>query len=826
MQLLLWVFLRGFLPFPAAPQRLTQKTLGSPSLIWEKRTPLKHAGINPAGNATLRSVARQAKGYFTMTGVKRTLDEEALLMHASGRPGKLEITPTKPLTTQHDLALAYSPGVAAPCLKIHEDPDLAYEYTNRGNMVAVISNGTAVLGLGNLGALASKPVMEGKAVLFKRFADVDSIDIEVDTEDPEAFINCVKLLGPSFGGINLEDIKSPECFIIEQRLREEMDIPVFHDDQHGTAIISAAGLISALDITGKSIKDIKLVVNGAGAAAIACVELIKSMGVPHDNVIMCDTKGVIYQGRTQDMNQWKSAHAVPTKDRTLAEALRGADAFWGLSVADCVTPDMVKGMAKNPIIFAMANPNPEIKPELAREARPDAIVATGRSDYPNQINNVLGFPYIFRGALDVRARTINDEMKIAAAKALAALAREDVPDEVDAAYGRRLRYGPDYIIPVPFDPRLIVEIPTAVAKAAVASGVARKKIENEKAFRTNLRARLDPTADQLELAFARVRNTPRRVVFAEGEEERMIRAAIAFRDAGYGTPILIAREEVVKERLNQMGLAAGDGIEIHNSRLSQHNQKYADYLFDRLQRRGMLYRDCQRMVNQQRNVFAACMVAHNDADAMVTGLSRNFNICYDDVRKAIDARSPHSAFGISFCVSPGRTIFLADTAVNSAVNADRLAEIAVRSAAFAERMGHTPRVGIISYSTFGQVNDERAALMRETAAKLDEREVNFEYEGELAPDVALDYDLMKRLYPFTRLTGPANVLIMPSLQTANIVTKLLQKMTGGKQGTVIGPLLQGLNAPAQIVGMGATVTEIVTAAALAAHEALADQEKR
>jgi malate dehydrogenase (oxaloacetate-decarboxylating)(NADP+) len=753
-----------------------------------------------------------------------TLDEEALAMHAMGRPGKLEVVPTKPLTTQRDLALAYSPGVAAPCLAIHKDPDKAYDYTARGNMVAVISNGTAVLGLGNLGALASKPVMEGKCVLFKRFADVDSIDIEVNTEDADEFINCVRHLGPSFGGINLEDIKSPECFIIEQRLRELMDIPVFHDDQHGTAIISAAGLLSALDITGKSMKDIKLVVNGAGAAAIACVELIKSMGVPHDNVIMCDTKGVIYQGRTEEMNQWKSAHASTTKDRTLTEALRGADVFWGLSAANCVTQDMVKGMAKNPIIFAMANPNPEIKPELVKEVRPDAIMATGRSDYPNQINNVLGFPYIFRGALDVRARTINEEMKIAAARSLAALAKEDVPDEVDAAYGRRLRYGPDYIIPVPFDPRLIVEVPTAVAKAAVETGVARKKIENEGTFRAALRARLDPTADTLELIFSAVRSSPQRVVFAEGEEDRMIRAAIAFRDAGYGTPVLIAREEVVREKLTHMGLPLAEGIEIHNARLSQHNRKYTEYLFRRLQRRGVLERDCQRMVNQQRNTFAACMVATGDADAMVTGLSRNFNICYDDIKKAIDARGPNTAFGISMCITNNRAIFLADTAVNERMTPDRLAQIAIQAAQFAERMGQEPRVAMMSYSTFGQMSDDRALLMREATAKLDEYEVDFEYEGELAPDVALDFDLMKRLYPFSRLTGAANVLIMPSLQAANIGTKLLQKMLGVKQGTVIGPLLLGLTHPAQIVTMGATVSEIVTAAALAAHESLSKKE--
>ncbi len=756
----------------------------------------------------------------------KTIDEEALAMHAAGRPGKLEIVPTVPTETQRDLSLAYSPGVAAPCRAIQKDPDKAYDYTARGNLVAVISNGTAVLGLGNLGALAGKPVMEGKSVLFKRFADVDSIDIEVDTEDPEAFINAVKYLGPSFGGINLEDIKAPECFEIEQRLRELMDIPVFHDDQHGTAIISAAGLINALDITGKNLKDIKLVVNGAGAAAIACVELIKAMGLPHDNVIMCDTKGVIYKGRTESMNQWKSAHAANTQDRTLADALRGADVFWGLSQANCVTQDMVKSMAKNPVIFAMANPNPEIRPELAREVRPDAIIATGRSDYPNQINNVLGFPYIFRGALDVRARTINDDMKIAAAKAIAALAREDVPDEVDAAYGRRLRYGPDYIIPVPFDPRLIVEIPTAVAKAAMASGVARKPFTDEKAFRAALRARLDLTADTMELIFTKVRNHPQRVVFAEGEEERMIRAAIAFRDAGYGTPVLIAREDVVKEKVSALGLADLDGIEIHNARLSQHNGKYTEYLSSRLQRRGVLKRDCQRMVNNQRNVFAACMVTHGDADAMVTGLSRSFNICYEELRQAIDSCTPYSAFGLSMSISAGRTIFLADTAVNPSTNPERHAEIAIRAAQFAEEMGQKPRVALISYSTFGQqMQDERAHFMREVVARLDAQEVSFEYEGEMAPDVALDYELMKRLYPFSRLTGAANVLIMPSLQTANIATKLMQKMVNRRDGHVIGPLLKGLQHPAQIVGMGATVSEIVTMAAFAAHEAIGHGEK-
>ena len=595
----------------------------------------------------------------------RVTDEEALAFHAQGRPGKLQISATKPLVTQRDLSLAYSPGVAVPCLRIAENPETAYDYTAKGNLVAVISNGTAVLGLGDLGALASKPVMEGKAVLFKRFADVDGIDLEVDTKNVDEFINAVRYLGPSFGGINLEDIKAPDCFIIEQRLRELMDIPVFHDDQHGTAIIAAAGLINALDITGRTVKNIKMVVNGAGASAIACVELFKALGVPHENVIMCDTKGVIYQGRTEGMNQWKSAHAVPTKSRTLEEAMQGADIVVGLSAKGSITPAMVKSMAKKPIIFAMANPDPEITPEEVRAIRDDAIVATGRSDYANQINNVLGFPYIFRGALDVRASTINDEMKLAAAKALADLAREDVPDEVDAAYGgRRLRYGPDYIIPVPFDPRLIVNIPVAVAEAAMKTKVARKPIADLEAYRRELRVRLDPTAGSLELIFETVKRNPRRVVFAEGEDERSIRAAVQFKAAGYGTPILVGREEVVREHMASLGLPPTE-LEIHNARLSTHKEKYADYLYQRLHRKGYMLRDCQRLANQNRNAFAATMVATGDADAMVTGLSRSFIVNYDDIRRVHRCpKADSGAFGLSIAIAQDRTVFLADTAVH------------------------------------------------------------------------------------------------------------------------------------------------------------------
>jgi malate dehydrogenase (oxaloacetate-decarboxylating)(NADP+) len=755
---------------------------------------------------------------FPMTKSTRVTDDEALAFHSQGRPGKLQISATKPLVTQRDLSLAYSPGVAAPCLRIQENPDLAYDYTARGNLVAVISNGTAVLGLGDLGALASKPVMEGKAVLFKRFADVDGIDLEIDTSDVDEFINCVRFLGPSFGGINLEDIKAPDCFIIEQRLREIMDIPVFHDDQHGTAIIAVAGLINALDLTGRSVKDVKMVVNGAGASAIACVELFKALGVPHANVIMCDTKGTIYKGRTEGMNQWKSAHAVDTDARNLKEALVGADIFVGLSAKGAVDKDMIKGMAKKPIIFAMANPDPEITPEEVHEVRKDAIVATGRSDYPNQVNNVLGFPYIFRGALDVRASTINDEMKLAAARALAELAREDVPDEVDAAYGgRRLRYGPDYIIPVPFDPRLVVRIPAAVAEAAMKTGVARKPIADMDAYRRTLRARLDPTADSLELIFEAVKRNPRRVVFAEGEEDRAIRAALQFKAAGYGSPVLIGREEIVRAKMAEMNLPEDVDLEIHNARLSKHNEEYQNFLYKRLQRSGYVLRDCQRMVNQNRNAFAATMVATGDADAMVTGLTRSFIVNYDDIRRVIDTEDQGSAFGLSIAIAQDRTVFLADTAVHIDPSPERLAEIAIKAADWARRMGHTPRVAMLSFTSFGQPQRAHSENIKRAVEILDEKKADFEYDGEMAADIALDYELMKRLYPFCRLTGAANVLVMPNLQAANIAGKLLQNIGGV---TVLGPIMNGLAKPAQIVRMGATVSDIVTTAVLAAYQTL------
>ncbi len=739
-------------------------------------------------------------------------DSEALLFHSSGRPGKLEIVASKPMATQRDLSLAYSPGVAVPVKAIAEDPACAYDYTAKGNLVAVISNGTAILGLGNLGALASKPVMEGKAVLFKRFADVDSIDLEIDSEDVEAIINCVRLLEPSFGGINLEDIKAPECFIIESRLKELMKIPVFHDDQHGTAIIAAAGLINALQITGRSMKDIKLVVNGAGAAAIACTELVKALGVPANNVILCDSKGVIYQGRTDGMNQWKSAHAVPTKDRSLEDAMRGADVFFGLSVAGAVTPDMVKSMAKNPIIFAMANPDPEITPEDVKAVRSDAIMATGRSDYPNQVNNVLGFPYIFRGALDVRAMTINDDMKIAAARALAALAQQDVPDEVAAAYGGEHRaFGAEYIIPAPFDPRLIEWIPAAVAQAAMDSGVARKPILDMDAYRTELRGRLNPTTAVLTTAYDRARQNPKRVVFAEAEEEKVLRAAITFKTSGYGVPILVGRTDRVEQSLRDMGVDPAE-YEIANARVFHDNAQMAQFMYERNQRQGMLLRDCQRMVNQDRNVFGAGLVAMGYADAMITGATRHFAQNLEQVALMIDPAPDHVIFGMHIIVGRSQTVFIADTTVHERPDSAMLADIAEQSADVARRMGHEPRVAFLSYSNFGNPPGTIVDGLREAVKLLDGRRVNFEYEGEMSADVALNRD-MKRVYPFNRLTGPANVLVMPGLHAANISAKLLKEIGGGR---VIGPLLIGLAKPVQIVSMTSAASDLVNMAVLAA----------
>ena len=739
-------------------------------------------------------------------------DREALLFHSEGRPGKLEIVATKPMATQRDLSLAYSPGVAVPVRAIADDPATAYDYTTKGNLVAVISNGTAILGLGNLGALASKPVMEGKAVLFKRFADVDSIDLEIATEDTDKFIEAVALLEPSFGGINLEDIRAPECFIIEQALKERMNIPVMHDDQHGTAIITAAGLINAMHLTGRSMKDVKIVCNGAGAAAIACTELIKAMGVPHNNVIMCDRSGVIYQGREESMDQWKSAHATVTDARTLDEALVGADVFLGLSAKDALTPEAIKKMAKDPIIFAMANPDPEISPPAAQAARPDAIIATGRSDYPNQVNNVLGFPFIFRGALDVRATAINDDMKIAAANAIAGLAREQVAEEVAAAYGGRVsNFGRDYIIPAPFDPRLMEVVSSAVAQAAMDSGVATRPILDMDAYRHALRSRLNPTNSVLSLAYEGARAQPKRVVFAEGEEEVVLRAAIAFKDGGYGIPVLVGRDDVY-ERLRALGVDKPESYEVHNSRKSPLVHAMVDKLYRRLQRRGYLRRECERMVNQDRNVFAAMMLKLGEADAMITGTTRTYAQSMRDIRRVLDPAEGQTAFGVHVLVGQSHTVFMADTTVIERPTAIELADIAMGTAAVARRMGHDPRVAFLSYSTFGNPAGKYLEIVREAVAILDERAPGFEYEGEMAPDVALNPAVMAS-YPFSRLSGPANVLIMPGLQSANLSAKLLRELGGD---SVIGPMLIGMEKPVQVATMGSTASELVTLAVLAA----------
>jgi len=736
-------------------------------------------------------------------------DREALDFHSQGRPGKIEIVATKPMATQRDLALAYSPGVAVPVLAIAADPSLAYDYTAKGNLVAVITNGTAILGLGNLGALASKPVMEGKAVLFKRFADVDSIDIELATEDVNRFIDAVELMEPSFGGINLEDIKAPECFVIEQTLRERMNIPVFHDDQHGTAIISAAGLINAAHLTGRRFEDMKVVVNGAGAASISCTELAKALGVRH--VIMCDSKGVIYRGRTEGMNQWKSAHAAETDARTLADAMQGADVFLGLSVKGALTPEMVRTMAAKPIIFAMANPDPEITPAEAREAAPDAIIATGRSDYPNQVNNVLGFPFIFRGALDVRATTINEEMKVAAAHALAALARQQVPEEVAAAYGVAHTFGPDYIIPAPFDPRLIEMIPVAVAQAAMDSGVALKPIEDMDAYRETLRGRLNPTTAVLASAYEQARARPKRVLFAEAEEEVVLRAAIAFKEGGYGIPVLVGVDET-HDMLAKLGVADPSGYELHNARHSPLVPQMVDKLYDRLKRKGHMRRDVERMVNRDRNIFGALLLAMGEADVMVTGITRPFRQTMIELLRVLDPAAGHTPFGIHLLVGRNHSVFIADTTVNERPSPEQLADIAEQTAEVAKRMGHVPRVAFLSYSTFGNPTGNWLTNIRDAVAVLDQRGVEFEYEGEMAPDVALNPEAAKR-YPFSRLSGPANVLVMPGLQSANLSAKLLKELGGD---AMIGPMLINMEKPVQIAAMTSTASELVTLAVLAA----------
>ena len=746
---------------------------------------------------------------------KNIIFEEAIAFHTKGRPGKFEIAPSKSLATQKELSLAYSPGVAAPCLEIEKDPSKSYDMTARGNIVGVISNGTAVLGLGNIGALASKPVMEGKAVLFKRFADIDGIDLEVDTQDVDEFINAVKHLSPSFGGINLEDIKAPECFVIEDRLKEIMDIPVFHDDQHGTAIAVVAGLINALDVTKKKIEDVKIVSLGAGAASIACANLIIKYGAKPENMLMLDREGVIHKGRTSAMNPWKEKFAVETTARTLEDAITDADIFIGLSGPNALSVENLKKMAPSPIIFAMANPDPEIVPELVYEHRPDAIIATGRSDYPNQVNNALCFPYIFRGALDVRATHINDEMKLAAAHGIAKLARSDVPEEADRAYGgHKLQYGKNYIIPVPFDPRLIQVVPPLVAKAAMETGVARKPIDGMDAYRNELMGRLDPTLSNLEIIFEKVRANPKQVVFAEGEEETAIRAALSFQNQGLGHAILVGREAVIRGKIEALGIPCPDDLQILNAKLHDNNKRFIDYLYQKLQRKGFLYRDCQRLVHQDRHVFSACLTAFGKADAMITGLTRNYSDTLADIMTVIPTQAESQVFGMSIVNVKGRSLLIADTAVHDTPDATTLAAIDKSCAASARAFGHDPRIAFLSYSNFGNPMSPEMQHVAEAVALLDQEKVDFEYEGDVSVQVALNME-MRQHYPFCRLSGPANVLIMPDLHSATIASQLL---TEGAGGTMIGPILSGLSYSAQIVSMASSISDMTKMAAIAAYQ--------
>ena len=756
--------------------------------------------------------------------IERYTDQEALDYHNSGKSGKIEILSSKPMTSKRDLALAYSPGVAAPVKMIAKNPDAAYDYTTKGNLVAVISNGSAILGLGNLGALAAKPVMEGKAVLFKRFADIDAIDLEVDSYDVNEIINCIANLGKSFGGINLEDIAAPDCFVIEQKLKEKLDIPIFHDDQHGTAIITLAALINALDISDKSIKDIKVVVNGAGASAIACANLFKSNGVPNENIVMLDRKGVLYRGR-DNLDQWKSAHAIDTKLRTLKDAIKGADVFLGLSTKNVLSKDMIKTMAKNPIVFALANPDPEINPEDVHEARDDAIVATGRSDYPNQVNNFIGFPYIFRGALDVRAKTINEEMKVAAAHAIAELTRENVPDEVAAAMGgERPKYGKEYIIPSTFDPRLISVIPVAVAKAAMKSGVARKKIENLEVYKDQLRQRLDPSVTIMQGINSQIKKNKKRVVFADGEDENTLKAAIAFKNNGLGIPVLIAKKEIVKKKLKEIGLDENYNIEIINSTDNEKREKYAKFLYGKMQRKeGLLERDCDRLVRNDRVVWGTCMVSCGDVDAMVTGNTRRYTSTLDKVKRVVDPRSGEVIFGLIIMVNRGRTVFIADITVHEIPTAEQLSQIAISSARVARLFGFNPKVAFLSHSTFGTPKTSSTKNLRDAVEILKEKKVDFKFDGEMQPDVALNEEY-KELYPFSEIVGNANILIMPGRHSAAISYKLMKSLSAVK---VVGPLLVGLGEPIEIAPLRSSTSDILNLASVAAYSSdIIDYKKK
>ncbi|MBS1871622.1 MAG: NADP-dependent malic enzyme [Acidobacteria bacterium] len=742
--------------------------------------------------------------------------EDALEYHSQGPSGKLSITPTKPCRTQRDLSLAYTPGVAVPCLEIAKDPALAYKYTSKGNLVAVVSNGTAVLGLGNIGAAAGKPVMEGKAVLFKRFADIDVFDIELATEDPKEVIRACQLLEPTFGGINLEDIKAPDCFVIEEELKRTMHIPVFHDDQHGTAIIAGAALINAVSLVGKRLDEIDIVFNGAGASAISCAEHMIRLGVRRERITLCDSTGVVHKGRAKGMNIYKERFAIETEARTLEDAFRGADVFFGLSAGNCVTADMVKEMAERPIIFALANPDPEIPYEVARAARPDAIIATGRSDYPNQVNNVLGFPFIFRGALDVRATTINDEMKLAATHALAALAREDVPDSVRRAYGsEQLEFGPEYIIPKPFDPRVLLWEAYAVAKAAMETGVAQLPLDLA-SYRDNLERRLGRSHEVMRIMIHKAQRGPKRVVFPEGLEDKILRAAQILVDERIAIPVLIGKEESIRARAAELRVHIGSA-EIVEPRRSQHLPKYIDELFHLRQRKGMTHTEAETTALSP-NVFGSLMVRMGDADALIGGVTQHYPDVLKPALQVIPVREGfRKVAGVYLVITAkGDLYFLADATVNIEPNAEDLAEIAMTAAEAARRFDVEPRIGMLSFSNFGSSRHPLSEKVRRAVEIVRHRAPDLIIDGEMQADLAVSPEALEATYPFSTLKGGANVLVFPNLEAGNVAYKLLSKLGNAE---LIGPILMGLSKPVHVLQRGAEVNDIVKVTAIAVVDA-------
>ncbi|MBF8246592.1 MAG: NADP-dependent malic enzyme [Rickettsia sp.] len=743
--------------------------------------------------------------------------KHSLEYHSSFPNGKVGLKITKPILTQQELALAYSPWVSAPCEEIKKDINNLYKYTAKSNTVAVISNGTAVLGLGNLGAAAAKPVMEGKSVLFKKFADIDSVDIEIDSYDVEEFVKIVQSMKYNWGGINLEDIKAPECFLIEDALKKSLDIPVLHDDQHGTAIVVAAGIINALYLKKKKISNIKIVINGAGAASIACYNLLVYMGALKENIFLCDSLGVIYKGRKEKMNKWKIERSNDTYKRSLKDAMEGCDVFLGLSVGKVVNQEMILSMSEDPIVFALANPDPEILPEDVWEVKKNAIVATGRSDYKNQINNVMGFPYIFRGALDVKASSINDEMKMAAVNALSMLARDSVPLEVSQIYNQNKMFGNDYILPAPFDSRLIVKVSSAVAKAAIETGVAREKNFDLIQYERELKSRLNPEFHYTSQFLDQVKSSPKKkIIFAEGEEEEIIKTAILIKEEDYAIPILVGRKNKILPILNKIGLSHEviSDIKIVNAALSSNIEKYTNYLYLKLQREGYLYRDCARFITSDRNIFASAMLACGDADAMITGSTKNYYHNLDDIKKIVKLNQ-NQLIGYSILLLKKHQVIISDNVGFENPDGNDLVNIALQIAKISKKLGNKPKLAFVSFSNFGNPGGEDTKKIKFALEKMDQMNLDFEYEGEMRVDVALNENLQK-FYPFSRIKGPANILVMPNLSAANIATHLLEELEGGN---FLGPFINGFEFPVQILPVGASANQILNFAIFAAIEA-------